>query len=220
MSVKQDAIHKQYDLLAPQVVKNLESRNFEAYYCKTKEEALQKALSLIPDGSSVSWGGSVSIGEIGLIEGVYRNKSLKILDRDKAADFAKRMEYMRQALLCDVYLTSTNALTEDGILVNIDANGNRVAAMTFGPKSVIMIVGMNKLTKTFKEALSRARNYAAPVNTLRLCAVSPLKTPCAATGTCGDCKSPDSICSFIVETRMCKFKGRIKVVLVGETLGF
>ncbi|MDR1832334.1 MAG: lactate utilization protein [Fusobacteriaceae bacterium] len=220
MTVKEAAIGKQYALLGPQVVKNLESRNFAAYYCATKEEALQKALSLIPDGSTVSWGGSVTVAEIGLIDAVYQNKTLTLLDRDKTTTPEDRMESMRQALLCDVYLTSTNALTEDGILVNIDGNGNRVAAQTFGPKSVIMIVGMNKLTKTFREAIVRARNYAAPANTLRISATNPLKTPCAATGSCGDCKSPDSICSFIVETRMCKFKGRTKVILVGESLGF
>jgi L-lactate utilization protein LutB len=144
-------------------------------------------------------------------------KGYKVIDRDKAASPEERTELMRQALLCDTYLTGTNALTEDGQLVNVDGNGNRVAAMTFGPKQVIVVAGMNKVQKTLETACARARTIAAPVNVQRF---QDLKTPCNETGACADCLSPDSICSFIVHTRLCKPKGRIKVILIGKDLGF
>ena len=118
--------------------------------------------------------------------------------------------------MCDTYLTGANAISEDGEIVNVDGNGNRVAAMTFGPKSVIVACGMNKVVKTAEDATSRARNTAAPVNAQRF----DIRTPCKTTGSCADCKSTDSICSYIVRTRLCKPAGRIKVVLVGEALGF
>ncbi|MDR3259692.1 MAG: lactate utilization protein [Fusobacteriaceae bacterium] len=219
MSVKEDSINKRSELAAIQVVKNLQSRNFEAFYCKTGREAVEKAISLIPEGASVTWGGSVTIQEIGLIDELYK-KNFNVVDRDKTKTVEERWEIMRQGLLCDTYLASTNAITEDGILVNIDANGNRVAAMTFGPKNVIVIAGVNKICKTLEDARSRARNYAAPINIFRLAATADIKTPCVTTGICGNCKSPDCICCYFVETRMCRPAKRIKVILVGESLGF
>lgn len=193
----------------------LQGRGFAAYYCANREEALQKALELIPEGSVVSWGGCRSAEEIGLLDAV-RGGSYQVLDRNLAQTPEERVAIMKRALTCDVFLTGTNAITEDGELVNIDGNGNRVAAMTYGPDSVIVIAGMNKLTKTVMDAANRARTVAAPINAQRF----DLKTPCKLDGMCHDCNSPDSICSYIVRTRRCKPAGRIKVILVGEELGF
>jgi L-lactate utilization protein LutB len=223
MQEKEEAIQKKFELSGIHIIKNLQSRNFEAYYCGTGEEAAEKALSLIPEKSSVAWGGSVTIYETGLVERLYKTDRV-ILDRDKAKTSEERNDLMRRALLCDTYITSANAISEDGVLVHIDGVGNRVAAIAFGPKSVIIIIGMNKVCKTPADARSRVRNYAAPVNAMRV-AQKPLlqmpdKTPCTSAGICGDCKSNGCICSYIVETRMCKPPGRIKVILVGESLGF
>lgn len=198
------------------VCEKLRSRGFEAWYCPTKQNALEKALQLIPEGSSVSWGGCKSVEEIGLLD-IVRNGNYKAIDRDSAKTPEERMAIMKQAFTSDVFLTGSNAITEDGELVNIDGNGNRVAAMTFGPDSVIVIVGINKLTTTVMEAANRARTVAAPINAQRF---SSLQTPCQMDGICHDCNSPDSICSYIVRTRRSKPAGRIKVILVGEVLGF
>lgn len=218
-----NSIKARYQLLATKIIRNLQSRNFEAYYCDNATDAAKKALSLIPEHSSVSWGGSVTLKEIGLIDQIYQG-NFTIIDRDKSQTIDERYELMRQSLLCDTYLTSFNAISEDGILVNVDSVGNRVAAITFGPKSVIAVVGMNKVCKNIENAIDRARTYAAPINALRCSSdsflKSPTKTPCVIDGSCGNCKSKDCICSYIVETRMCKTEGRIKVILVGESLGF
>jgi len=225
MQGKEHSIKARNRLLASKVIKNLQSRKFAAYYCDNAIEAVEKALSFIPERSSVSWGGSVTLEEIGLLNRV-RQGSYIITDRDKAKTMEERYDLMRQSLLCDTYLTSFNAVSEDGILVNIDSVGNRTAAITFGPKSVIAIVGMNKVCKTAEDAVIRARTYAAPINVYRCsCSSSPFlhspqKTPCLINGACGDCKTDDCICSYIVQTRMCKTAGRIKVILVGESLGF
>ncbi len=225
MQGKEHSIKARNRLLASKVIKNLQSRKFAAYYCDNAIEAVEKALSFIPERSSVSWGGSVTLEEIGLLNRV-RQGSYIITDRDKAQTMEERYDLMRQSLLCDTYLTSFNAVSEDGILVNIDSVGNRTAAITFGPKSVIAIVGMNKICKTAEDAVIRARTYAAPINVYRCsCSSSPFlhspqKTPCLINGACGDCKTDDCICSYIVQTRMCRTAGRIKVILVGESLGF
>jgi hypothetical protein len=207
-----------YDKLGPKVVKALQGRQFEAWYFSDAAEAVEKVFSLIPKTDTVSWGGSLTTtGTTGLnLTEIAVEKGYKVIDRDKAASPAERWELMRQALLCDTYLAGTNALTEDGQLVNVDGNGNRVAAMTFGPKQVIVVIGMNKVRKTLKDAIARARNIAAPANTQRF---PNAKTPCNETGACADCSSPDSICSFIVHTRLCKPAGRIKVILIGKDLG-
>lgn len=202
--------------LGATVVKNLESRNFEAYYCATKEEALEQAMKLIPEGCSVSWGGSVSVDEIGLRDRL-RDGGYTLIDRDTAKTPEERMEIMRRGLLCDVFLMGTNAMSEDGQLVNIDGNGNRVAALTFGPKNVIVLAGINKIVKSVEDALTRARTTAAPINTQRFAGLS---TPCLKTGVCGDCNAKDCICNAIVTTRRCAPAKRIKVIVVGDTLGF
>jgi len=204
-----------YRKLGAKVMRALKERFFEAWYFDDPSEALAKILSLIPAGHVVSWGGSQTLGELGVTEKVTL-EGYKVIDRDKATDRQERFELMRQALLCDTYLTGCNAISEDGQLVNIDGFGNRVAAMTFGPRQVIVVAGMNKVAKTLDDALARARNIAAPANTQRF---PDSKAPCNETGTCADCKSPDSICSFFVTTRMCKPANRIKVILVGQDLG-
>ncbi len=210
-----EAIKKKYGVLAPRVVNALKSRFFDAYYCETAEEVLPLVLSFIPKEHTVSFGGSETLRALGVLDRV-REAGYTMLDRDAAKSAEERNEIMRQALLCDTFLTGTNAISADGILMNIDGNGNRVAAMTYGPRSVIVIVGMNKVVQTREEAYLRARHTAAPMVVQRF---PDRETPCIKTGMCADCKSATSICSYIVETRMCRPAGRIKVILVGEDLG-
>lgn len=197
------------------VVKNLQRRGFDAYYCADKKAALAKALELIPETDVVAWGGSVTLAEVGLLDAVKKRNP--VIDRDTAKNAEEKIELMRKALLCDTFIMSSNAITSDGQLINIDGNGNRVAALIFGPKQVVVIAGVNKIAGSFEAAMDRARNIAAPVNAQRF---AGLATPCAKTGLCADCQSPDSICAQFVVTRRCRTKGRIKVILVGESLGF
>ena len=203
------------DLLGPLVVKALESRHYEAWYVKDREEARKKALELIPEGASVAYGGSKTAVEVGLIDAL-REGNYQLYDSQKAGDHQEKMEIWRQSLLTDYYISSCNGMSEDGIFVNIDGNGNRVAAIAFGPKYVILLVGINKIVKTAEDAMNRARYYAAPINKQRF----PGETPCGVTGKCADCKSPVSVCSYLVTTRICRPAGRIKVILIGEELGF
>ena len=205
---------QRYSKLGPKVVKALKARSFDAYYFDDEAEAVEKLFSLIPKEHVVSWGGSKTLADLGVQERLVKD-GYSVLDRDKASSPQERGEIMRSALLCDTFLSSTNALSEDGQLVNIDGNGNRVAAMIYGPKQVIVVTGMNKVAKTYEDAVVRARTIAAPLNTQRF---PNLKTPCNETGTCADCQSPDTICSFIVTTRFSKV-GRIKVILIGKDLG-
>ena len=204
-----------YDKLGPRVVKALQGRFFEAWYFPEPGEAVEKVFSLIPHGDVVSWGGSLTVADLNLTK-IAAERGYRVIDRDKAANPAERVELMRQALLCDTYLVGTNAITEDGQLVNIDGGGNRVAAMTFGPKQVIVVAGMNKVVKTAEDAYVRAKFTVAPTNMQRF---ANLKSPCSETGACGDCVSQDSICTYIVRTRLCKPAGRIKVILIGKNLG-
>lgn len=203
------------DVLGTRLVKALESRNMEAYYVKTKEEALQKALELIPEGSQVSWGGTMSAQEIGLTSALHEG-DYDVLDRELVQTVEEKEAIAHQALNCDWFIGSSNAVSEDGILVNIDGNSNRVAAFAYGPKNVLLIVGMNKVVKTAEDALSRARNEAAPINVQRF----SIETPCKKNGMCFDCKSPQTICCQILITRFSRVKNRIKVILVDENLGF
>jgi L-lactate utilization protein LutB len=203
-----------YDKRAALLVKNLQNRHFEAYYCATKEDALHKALSLIPVGASVGWGGALSAQQIGLIDAV-RAGEYRALDRDACKTPEEREQIMRYCLLTDVFITGANALSMDGQMVNIDGNGNRVAAIVYGPKQVIVIAGMNKVEDTLEAAVTRARTVAAPMNQQRFM----LPNPCTSTGTCADCKSETCICNQILITRHCRPAGRIKFILVGEDLG-
>ena len=203
---------KRNDLLAETVIKGLESRNMTGYYAKTREEALKLALSLIPEGSSVTNGGSMSIQEIGLTEALTQG-NYNYIDRENYED--KRAAALL-AYDADVYLGSANAVSADGILVNIDGNANRVSAYAFGPKKLILIVGMNKIADDLDGAMKRARAEAATMNAQRF----GLSTPCASTGKCFDCKSPDTICCQFLITRFSRHKDRIHVILVNDELGF
>lgn len=209
-----EAEAKRNELLGKRLVENLKKRNMDAYYCATKDEALTKALELIPEGDVVSWGGSETLNQIGLIEEVKKRN--KVIDRATAATVEEKQELMHQALLCDTYLMSSNAVSQDGQLVNIDGNGNRCAALIYGPKSIVMVVGMNKVAADLDAAMSRARNTAAPANVQHF---PGIKTPCAVTGVCANCMSPETICRQFVITRFSRVPGRIKVVFVGESLG-
>ena len=197
------------------LVKNLQSRHFEAYYCADREVALKKALELIPEGASVGWGGAHSAEQIGLMEALHAGNYAPI-DRSLAKSQEEREQMMRECMFCDVFLTGANGLSLDGQMVNIDGTGNRVAATIYGPKSVIVIAGMNKVEDTLEDAITRARTVAAPMNNQRF----SNNNPCSATGTCGNCKNETCICNQIVITRHCRPVGRIKFVLVGEELGF
>ena len=208
-------MEQRYDKMGPRVAKALQSRFFEAWYFPESPEAVEKVFSLIPKTDTVSWGGSLTTTGLSLTA-MAAEKGYKVIDRDKAPNPQERNETMRQALLCDTFIAGSNAITEDGQLVNIDGGGNRVAAMCFGPRQVIVVAGLNKVVKTLDDAMERTRTIAAPANQQRF---AGNKTPCNETGCCADCKSPDSICSFIVTTRMCKPAGRIKVILVGRDLG-
>lgn len=205
-------IVKRNDLLAEKVIKGLESRNMSGYYAASKEEALKIALELIPEGSSVSMGGAMSAHEIGLVEAVKKG-NYNFIDRDATED---KRAAMLAGYDADVFLSSANAMTDDGILVNIDGNSNRVSAIAQGPKKVVFIVGMNKVCSDVDHALKRARNVAAPINAQRF----GLNTPCSKTGSCMNCKSPDTICCQFLITRFSRHKDRIHVILVNDSLGF
>ncbi len=199
-------------LLAEKVIKGLQSRNMGGYFAETPADAVQIALGLIPEGSTVTMGGGMSVIETGLLD-ILKAGNYTFIDRDAVAD---KRAAMLAAYGADVFLSGSNAITEDGILVNIDGNANRVSAIAQGPRKVVFIVGMNKVCRDLDDALGRARNVAAPVNAQRF----GLKTPCTATGSCADCKSPDTICCQILITRYSKHKDRIHVILVNADLGF
>ncbi|MBQ6695600.1 MAG: lactate utilization protein [Lachnospiraceae bacterium] len=206
---------KRNKLLAEKVIKGLQSRNMEGYYVDNKEAALKKVFELIPRGSSIGWGGSASIDEVGL-KVVAKTGDYVVFDRDGCKDPIKKKQIELKIFGSDYFLCSTNAITEDGILVNIDGNSNRVAAIAYGPTHVIMVVGMNKVAKDVDAAIYRARNEAAPINAQRF----PLETPCKKNGSCANCMSKDTICCQFLVTRFSRHEGRIKVILVGEDLGF
>ena len=163
------------------LVKNLQKRHFEVYYCDTSAEALEKALELIPQEATVSWGGAMSAQQIGLLDAVKAG-NYRVIDRDAYED---RIQAMRDALLCDTFISGANALSLDGQMVNIDGQGNRVAAIVYGPKEVLVVAGMNKVMDTLDDAVTRARTVAAPMNQQRF----QLDNPCTHTGTCADCIS-------------------------------
>ena len=209
-----DPRKKYFDKRGPILVKNLESRHFEAYYCETKEKALEKALELIPKGATVGWGGAMSAQQIGLMDALNAG-DYRAIDRDKCPTPEEKLQAAKDSLFADVFLTGANALSLDGQMVNIDGTGNRVAAIVYGPGTVLVIAGMNKVEDTLEAAIIRARTVAAPMNKQRF----PNQTPCEVTGACGDCKAEGCICNQILITRHCRPVGRIKFILVGEDLG-
>jgi L-lactate utilization protein LutB len=205
-------IFKRNEILAQKLIKGLKSRRMNGYYAANKEEALAKALELIPEGSTVNMGGCMSAREIGLFDALKAG-NYNFVDRDEAQD---RRAAMLAAFDADVYLASANAITEDGIMVNIDGAANRIAALAFGPRKLVFIVGMNKVCPDVDSAIKRARNVAAPINAQRF----GLSTPCSKTGACADCKSADSICCQMLITRFAMDENRVHVVLVNDNLGF
>ena len=208
-------IDKYYQKRGEILVKNLMARHFDAWYCDTKEEALAKALELIPEGSTVGWGGALSAQQIGLMDALNKGNYAAI-DRDRCATPEEKAQAVKESMFADFFLTGANALSLDGQMVNIDGAGNRVSAIIFGPKNVLVIAGMNKVMDDLDAAVNRARTVAAPMNKQRF---DP-NTPCAVTGSCADCKVEGCICNHIVITRHCRPVGRIKFILVGEPLGF
>ncbi len=197
------------------VMKNMEKRGFQGHYCETSEEARELILSMIPDQCIVSWGGSATLNSLGIKEKLAE-RNLETIDPYGTQDAAESIERRRQGLLSNYYLMSTNAVTLDGELVNIDGTSNRVAALCFGPQKVIVVVGANKLARRLDDAMERAKLYAAVPNSVRL----NRNTPCTVTGVCSDCFSKDCICCNIVTTRYCSIPGRIQVIFVNENLGF
>ena len=208
----QTFIYRRNEMLAQKVIKGLKSRRMNGYYAANREEALAKALELIPEGSTINMGGCMSAREIGLFDAVKAG-NYNFVDRDDADD---RRAAMLAAFDADVYLASANAITEDGIMVNIDGAANRIAALAFGPRKLVFIVGMNKVCPDVDSAIKRARNVAAPINAQRF----GLTTPCSKTGACADCKSADSICCQMLITRFAMDENRVHVILVNDTLGF
>ena len=203
-----------YKKSAEQLVAALRRRRFGAQFCATVQAAKEAVLALIPEGASVGWGGSETVNALG-VKQVLREKGQPLFDRDSAPTRDAQLEAMYASQLADVFLMSSNAITEDGCLVNVDGLGNRVSALIFGPKKVIVVAGMNKVTADLESAISRVRHYAAPMNAQRF----PGESPCRRTGRCADCVSPDCICTNLVVTRLSRVEERIHVILVGEDLG-
>ena len=201
--------------LAKTLIRNLHRRHIDAWYCPTAAEAVEKVSQLIDDGSSVTWGGTMTVRDIGIPERLRRRGTLDVIDRDLAQTPEEKQACYLKAFATDVYLTGANALSEDGVIVNIDGNGNRVAAITWGPKKVIFVIGLNKVAPTVEAALARARGTAAPINAARF----DIQTPCQTDGVCHNCNSPQSICNHIHFLRNSP-RGRHVVVLVGENLGY
>jgi len=208
-------MEKHRSQLAAEVIKGLIKRNMEGFYCVTKEDALKKALELVKTGSSVSYGGSMSVKQVGILDAL-RSGDYNLFDRDEAKTPEEREKIQFETFGCDYYFMSTNAITVDGELINVDGIGNRIAAMIYGPRCVIIIAGMNKVVMDVEQGLSRARNTAAPPNCIRL----SYDNPCSSIGLCQDCLKDTCICSHTVITRRSRDDGRIKVILVGEELGF
>lgn len=201
--------------LAAKVIRNLERRHMKGYYCATSEEAVRLVARLVEDGSSVTWGGSMTLRDMGIPAALHANATLAVHDRDMAASREEAQDIYRKAFSCNYYLSSVNAMSEDGQIVNVDGTGNRVAAITFGPEHVIFVVGVNKITQDVDSAVKRARSTAAPINTARF----DIETPCKADGVCHNCNSADCICNYIHILRNSP-KGRHQVVIVGENLGY
>ena len=208
----QEMLAKRNEILAEKVIRGLASRNMTGYYAKDAEEARRIALELIPEGASVTMGGGMSVHEIGLVD-CLKAGNYNFIDRDACED---KRAAMLMAYDADVFLSSCNAMTDDGVLINIDGNANRVSAIAQGPRKVVFIVGMNKVCSDVDAAMKRARNVAAPANVQRF----HLQTPCTKTGTCMNCKSPDTICCQILITRYSRHTDRIHVILVNDSLGF
>ncbi len=206
---------KNYENVANTIIQNLNKRQIEGYYCLNRESALKKVLEIIPKGSSIGWGGSMTIVETGVMD-VIQNGDYKIINRDNATNLEEQRKIYGEICCSDFFLMSTNAITLEGELINVDGRGNRVAFLCFGPQNVLVVTGMNKVVTDVESGLKRARDISAPPNAIRL----NRKTPCAVTGKCEDCYSPECMCGQFVITRRSGIPNRIKVILVGEELGY
>lgn len=211
MGAKQQA----YKTLADTMIKNFSKRNIEAFYCEDKKQAVSLAMDMMQDADTVGFGGSETLNEIGILNEI-KNSSLNLIDRNSAKTPAEKKEMYFKNAMADYFLMSSNAVTIDGELINIDGNGNRVACLIHGPEHVILIVGMNKVVTDVESGIARVRNMASPANAARL----GTRTPCGAVGHCGNCHSEDCMCCQVVVTRHSRHTGRIKVILVGEELGY
>lgn len=214
--IMSEVLKKTYEVQAKTIIKALEKRNMKGYYCEDCASAVKLAEELVPAGSTVSFGGSMSLSDCGVMDMLRNRSDIRLIDRSKAQTPEETKQMYRDSFSADVYFMSTNAITLDGELINIDGNGNRVAALIYGPDKVVMVVGMNKLVSTVEDGINRVSDIAAPANGVRL----NKQTPCAVTGFCHDCLSPDCMCSHTVITRRCFTPDRIHVILVGETLGY
>ncbi len=211
MSHKQAALSKQAEI----IMENLKKRNMEGAYFESAADCTRAILAEIPKGSVIGWGGSESIKECGLMDAIQKD-SYELLDRSAAKTPEEARQIYARTVLADYYLMSTNAITLEGELVNIDGNGNRVACLIQGPLHVIIVAGMNKVVTDVPTGVARVRNFASPANAIRL----KRNLPCAASGICHNCLSPECFCNQIVVTRRSMHPGRIKVYLVGEELGY
>lgn len=203
------------ELTAKTIIQNLNKRQMVGYYCPDSKSAVEKALELVGIGSSVGWGGSATLKETGLLDALKQG-DYRAIDRTLAKTPEEQKAAAAEIFSADCFLMSTNAITLDGELVNIDGRGNRVSYLCYGPEKVIILAGMNKVVSDVESGVKRVRDIASPPNTVRL----NKNTPCAVTGRCGDCLSPDCICSQVVVTRRSGIKDRIQVILIGEELGF
>ena len=208
-------IDQNYRNLGQSLIRRFDKRKFKGYYCETKLEALNQALSLIPEEASVTHGGSESIKEIGLLDAV-KNGNYNYIDRSQAITYQEKREIAAKGLMAHTFLTGTNAITTNGELINVDATSNRVSLMCFGPEQVIVIAGMNKVVANIDAGVHRSQNIAAPINAIR----QNLKTPCYDTGHCENCYVEDCMCSNIVVSRHSAVPDRIKIILVGENIGY
>ena len=205
-----------YRSLANTMIKNFAKRNMEAFYCDTKEDAVALVLNLMEDGGTVGMGGSETVKETGLLDAIQNSNTLHFIDRNLAKTAAEKKSVFLETMAADYFLMSSNAITVDGELINIDGNANRLACLLHGPDYVIVLAGMNKIVDDVDSGIERIGLHAAPPNAARL----GTRTPCASLGHCCDCQSEDCMCCQIVVTRRSRHKGRIKVVLIGEELGF
>ena len=200
------------DMRVDKVIKNLEKRNMKGYHVKSRDELFALLGVLVPAGATVANGGSMTLEELGVFSWLREREDITFFDRETG----DRRKCMVAAFDSDVYFAGTNAVTEDGCLYNVDGNGNRVAAMIYGPKSVVVVVGVNKIVSDLDAAKERVRKIAAPANTVRL----SCDTPCAKTGECMDCNSPSRICCNFVVMSNQRVKDRLKVIILDESLGY
>lgn len=206
---------KYYENVSNTIIQNLSKRQIEGYYCPDNISAVKKALELMPQGSSIGWGGSMTLIETGLMDAI-QNGAYKIINRDLAINLEEQRKIYGEIFCSDFFLMSTNAITLDGELINIDGRGNRVSFLCFGPQNVLILAGMNKVVTDIESGFKRVRNIASPPNAIRL----NRKIPCAITGKCEDCYSPECMCGQFVVTRRSGIPNRIKIILIGEEVGY